>query len=211
MLWRTHAGTGVLFGLAVDTAAALAGHPLPAEQALALPAVSGYLSAVPDVDHHSARIRHAVPPVRWLYVLVQTVLGMTAGMPRPGLAWYGLLPRPCLRWPAASERRMRYWMGHRRITHSLPFAAVLGVLAEIPVLWLGGWWWLGPAVALGCVAHLAGDCLTVQGCPLWLPWSGRHYRLLRWRTSGVGEGVFAGVQGAVSVGLGWVLLGGVGA
>jgi membrane-bound metal-dependent hydrolase YbcI (DUF457 family) len=29
--------------------------------------------------------------------------------------------------------------------------------------------WAGYAVALGCLAHLVGDCLTPQGCPLFWP------------------------------------------
>lgn len=33
--------------------------------------------------------------------------------------------------------------------------------------------WLGPAVTLGALAHLAGDCITGHGCPLAWPF-GRH-------------------------------------
>jgi membrane-bound metal-dependent hydrolase YbcI (DUF457 family) len=33
--------------------------------------------------------------------------------------------------------------------------------------------WAGYAVALGCVAHVAGDCLTPEGCPVFWP--------LQWR------------------------------
>jgi len=184
MMYRTHFGTGVLFGLGATAGATVAGHPLPAEQAIALPVIVGYLSAIPDVDHHSAKIRFAVPPVRWLYVLVELLVRLVAG-----------------------RDRARYWMGHRRITHSLTFAVALGALAAGGSWWAGGWWWLGPAVTLGCAAHLFGDCLTEQGCPLWLPWSGQHHRLLRLRTGGVREGMFNVVQTAGSAGLLWLLAG----
>lgn len=41
--------------------------------------------------------------------------------------------------------------------------------------------WFGMAVAVGCLTHLAGDCLTVQGCPLFFP---VPIRGQRWRMVG---------------------------
>lgn len=196
MLWRTHFGTGLLFGLTADLALAAAGHPLPVMQAVGLgsetvvlpvgpavtlPILSGYFSAIPDVDHHSAKIRYAVPPARWLYLLVRLVVRLCGG-------------------------EVDYWLGHRRITHTIDFAVWLGLAAALPVWWFGLWWWLPAAVTLGCWAHRLGDRLTDRGVPAW-SWrlDARH----RWivDTDSIGEGAFAVVQGAVCVGLCWALLG----
>ena len=39
------------------------------------------------------------------------------------------------------------------------------------------WWWLWAiAVSLGMATHIAGDCLTNRGCPLFAPWDFDGYR-----------------------------------
>lgn len=182
MLWRTHAGTGVLFGLAVDGAALAVGAPLEPLQAVALPVLTGYLAAVPDVDHHSSKIRYVVPPARWLFVLLRLVTRVMNG-------------------PDAADR----WFGHRRITHSVAFAVLLGAAGTAVALFYGLWWWLGAAAAVGCLAHVAGDCFTVGGCPVWAPFSWRRFSLGLCRTGGRSEGVFAVAQGGVAGVLMWLM------
>ncbi|GAA1502949.1 hypothetical protein GCM10009677_38380 [Sphaerisporangium rubeum] len=41
-----------------------------------------------------------------------------------------------------------------------------------------GYMWLGLAVAVGCLAHVVGDCLTERGCPVL--WPLKHKWLLPW-------------------------------
>lgn len=188
MRWRTHAGTGVLAGLLADAGLALAGVPLSPERAILLPVVGGYASAWPDVCHHSAKIRWAVPPLRTAYVAVGFVVRLVWG-----------------------ERVWSKWMGHRRITHSAIFALLSGLvvwpLAQWPLpagiawvervlagggevvllpvlpLWLGAGvaaaapWVTALGVTLGCLAHIAGDMCTPHGCPVWAPWSWRNRHL----------------------------------
>lgn len=60
---------------------------------------------------------------------------------------------------------------------------------------------LGWAVAGGCLAHLAGDCLTPHGCPLLWPFRGR-YGVSLFTTGGAAEK-------AVTIGL-YVAAGGLG-
>jgi len=50
-------------------------------------------------------------------------------------------------------------------------AGVLAAAAAVYVLGVAGGTlaWLGPAVGLGCLAHIAGDALTEHGVPLLWP------------------------------------------
>lgn len=68
------------------------------------------------------------------------------------------------------------------------------------------------ACGLGCLVHVLGDMLTVEGCPLAWPWTLRHYRLLpspfafvtgTWRENLV-------VAPALLLALGWLVLHGAG-
>src|SRR6266511_2678865 len=67
--------------------------------------------------------------------------------------------------------------GHRAATHSVLDVAVftglaqtVTVLAHLPA-------WVPYAVAVGCVIHVAGDCLTRNGCPLLWPADRKSTRL----------------------------------
>lgn len=185
MLFRTHFGSGVLFGLAVDAAATTVGHPLPFAGAVLFPAACGYLSAIPDVDHHNGKIRYAFPPARWLYLLARLALTVRVGAVRAD-----------------------YWMGHRRITHTVDFAFWLGVAVDVPLLvWRGRSWWLlaGLAVTVGCLAHRAGDRLTRSGVPVWSWRLDRVRPGFSWlRTGHWGEHLFVWVQYAAIGGVLWV-------
>jgi membrane-bound metal-dependent hydrolase YbcI (DUF457 family) len=67
----------------------------------------------------------------------------------------------------------RLW-GHRQFTHWPATHVLLGVFvgalvaAIIPALW-----WLGLAIAAGCLSHSLGDALTREGAPLLGPFSDR--------------------------------------
>lgn len=219
MMWKTHWGTGIMFGLGVDVLAVVAGHPLPGLPACELPILTGYLTAVPDVDHETAKIRYAVPPARSLYVLIRNLVGMRHGLPLPGLVWYDdrTLPRIQWLWTAESKKLMWKWFAHRHFTHSALFAVLFGILLPVTLallawvpaalsgLWLQPWRWsflyvLGASTVLGCLAHCFGDWLTVQGIPFLAPWSWTRYRVpwgIACTTSGVGEERVAYAQLAV--------------
>ncbi|WP_433224419.1 metal-dependent hydrolase [Microtetraspora malaysiensis] len=47
-----------------------------------------------------------------------------------------------------------------------------GVFATFLLLGVG-YAWLGPAIAVGCLTHIVGDCLTEHGCPVLWPIKGR--------------------------------------
>lgn len=104
---------------------------------------------VPDIDHHDAKITYQLGILGW-----------------------------------ALSRIARLFGGHRGWTHTLYGCAVFGVLTSVatflypePVTSHYAWAW-GLAMAAGCLAHILGDMMTVQGCDLfWVP--GRPFR--RWR------------------------------
>lgn len=70
---------------------------------------------------------------------------------------------------------------HRGASHSIGGVLYLGLVALLLSLWvpvLSAWWWLWPVcVMLGAVVHIAGDCLTPSGCPIFWPFKvgGRRF------------------------------------
>jgi membrane-bound metal-dependent hydrolase YbcI (DUF457 family) len=59
------------------------------------------------------------------------------------------------------------------------FEGVLGIGAAVAMVWTGYGLALVPlAAAIGCATHLAGDCLTLHGCPLLWPATMRDFHLL---------------------------------
>jgi membrane-bound metal-dependent hydrolase YbcI (DUF457 family) len=64
-------------------------------------------------------------------------------------------------------------------------AVGVGLVAGLAVLGLpadASWWWVGLAVALGCLVHSLGDALTLSAVPLWWP---LRIRGCRWHRCGM--------------------------
>ncbi|WP_033322771.1 metal-dependent hydrolase [Actinomadura atramentaria] len=188
---KTHALSGALAWLAAApllTNEDLLGKyavDLSAKQLLAGAVVCAGAGLLPDIDHHNGRIANTYGPITKVFC-----------------KWVGKISG-----------------GHRHATHSILFAALMGVAMHLlAVHFVYGWWaalfvivgfglrgigldfegkepqsaiadcvlagvavylmhgldmsFAGYAVTLGCLAHVAGDCLTPKGCPvLWpIPW-----------------------------------------
>lgn len=62
---------------------------------------------------------------------------------------------------------------HRGASHSIGGVLYLGLITALVSMWiplLGPWWWLwASCVMLGSIVHIAGDCLTPSGCPIFWP------------------------------------------
>jgi inner membrane protein len=90
--------------------------------------------------------------------------------------------------------------GHRGFIHSplLPVAFfAFGAVFE------RGWMtWF----AFGYALHLLGDAMTVEGIPLWSPFSSRRISFARIRTGSRTEGVIATGLVLLTVIIGWSLL-----
>jgi membrane-bound metal-dependent hydrolase YbcI (DUF457 family) len=173
--------TGVLVGLLITTGAAM----------------------INDLDHHKATMTRSLGPLSWV-----------------------------------SSRLIIFVFGpHRHGTHSILFVAVLGIGAQMALIyrhspaglialcWLmvlsvaavvrlakiPGWIddiaaavivilvvWLTDidlrivpaALMLGAFVHIAGDCLTDRGCPIFWPLSKRRYTLDLFTTGKTGEKIF---------------------
>jgi membrane-bound metal-dependent hydrolase YbcI (DUF457 family) len=69
---------------------------------------------------------------------------------------------------------------HRYLTHTIMFSLAVGTVVHIIGV-MCGCWWIGLAVTLGCLTHLAGDWITVSGVPLLWPLSRRGKRWWRYR------------------------------
>ena len=59
--------------------------------------------------------------------------------------------------------------GHRGITHSLLGLAILTAVLGFAPLVTPLPWWVSVGLIVGSAVHIAGDMLTVSGCPLFWP------------------------------------------
>ena len=82
---------------------------------------------------------------------------------------------------------LRLVVSHRGALHSLlAMAAALLLAATVP----GDWSQIALSAAVGYCSHIFLDALTISGVPLLWP-KQQRYRLLRLRTGGFGEMLFA--------------------
>jgi membrane-bound metal-dependent hydrolase YbcI (DUF457 family) len=75
---------------------------------------------------------------------------------------------------------------HRGLTHTLAAWLAVSALAILLVGLTSPFWWIGFAVSLGYLTHLAGDIGTIRGLPLTWPYRGwRDIKLpLRFKAGG---------------------------
>lgn len=140
---------------------------------------------LPDLDHPSSTIARAFGPVTEL--LARLVAGMSGGHRH---ATHSLLFAAAAGSAGYLTGRAGVWwawpvlvllagLGMAAVGATrTPAAVAAAVAATTPAVVTGtNLGWLGPVVALGVLAHLAGDCLTGNGCPLL--WPAAHRFVLR--------------------------------
>src|SRR5262249_3609711 len=182
---HTHAVSGAVLWLAaagtVDRfAPTLASHGAAETAAAAL--VCAGAAMLPDLDHPNSTVAHALGPVT--HMLARGTARISGG-DRPG-------PPPRAFAGAAGAAGWRlgsagtWWsavpvvllaalaLAALGVTHPLT-AAALAAASSLYVLHAAGGTlaWLGPAVGLGCLAHILGDALTERGVPLLWPYPRR--------------------------------------
>lgn len=181
MLGHTHALSG---GVAWLAAAPLVGHYAPGltthgyRELIAAVIVTAGTALLPDLDHPGSTIGQALGPLTaWLARVVATATGGhrhgTHSILFAGAAGYGgwALGSVGTRWALpAIVVFAALACAALGVTDTFA-AAVLSCAAAGYVLVAGGATiaWLGPAVAIGCAAHLLGDALTERGVPLLWP------------------------------------------
>jgi membrane-bound metal-dependent hydrolase YbcI (DUF457 family) len=192
MMGQTHALSGALAWLGVVPL--LSQERLLGEHAISLSPAQLIAGAVvcagaallPDIDHHNGRIANTFGPVTGTMC---TWIGKISGGHRQathsilfavamGLAMDWLATHFAYGWWAALFVIVGF--GLRGIGLDFEGKEPQSALADCAVAAVAVYLmhdldmsFAGFAVALGCLAHVAGDCLTPRGCPVFWP--------LRWR------------------------------
>lgn len=208
MMGRTHALSGAVAALAalpaVNSAADVVGaapvHGPVAVAVLTVAAAGGAM--LPDFDHHHATIAQSVGPIT---KVVAGAVGAISGGHRNGThSFVGIAAFTALTWALGTSGGIVYglWMAflfavaaaalrldmvRATIVHTLLCLAVgAGLVAAtattfVPVAAATA------GVAIGSAAHIAGDMLTRQGCPLLWPVVKTRFRVLALTTGGKWE------------------------
>jgi membrane-bound metal-dependent hydrolase YbcI (DUF457 family) len=164
MMARGHMLSGVLGGLATMELVVPGGQLLERGAYVALCSV---LVGVPDLDAPGAKLSRALGPITY---------GLSMAVEAMSSAVYVM---------TRSERDRDQDEAHRTFTHTLAFAVLAGLLVfGLASIWAPAPWpWLaGASMTVGCLSHLAGDCCTEMGCPLFWP---APIRGQRWRYVGI--------------------------
>ncbi|ABD11505.1 hypothetical protein ThrDRAFT_04087 [Frankia casuarinae] len=203
MMGRTHALSGAVVWLAVAPLLSreqwLGSHAvsLSSSQVIAGAVVSAGAALLPDIDHPHGRIANTFGPVtrvmcRWISraagghrhathsILFALGMGVVMGLlaARFEYGWWAalfVLVGFGLRGLGLDFEKHEHW------------SSVMDcVTAGVAVFLMHGidMSFAGYAVTLGCLAHLAGDCLTPRGCPLLWPVTWRMETVLVPRTDG---------------------------
>ncbi len=181
---RSHAASGITAWAMVTCAAPLVGvHPYWGAVAAGLLATAG-AALLPDADHDAATVAFTFGPVsRAATRIVHRVSGghrhathsLLFAALVPLLAWLGdaLGRRPF----EIVSLFVLYTFAARALRLAPGASSSFGAVAAA-VTWfaLPDLSWLPWSVAAGILAHLAGDCLTREGCPLLWP-QRRHYMI----------------------------------
>lgn len=192
MLGRTHALSGALAWAAVCTTAPIAGaRPSWATAILGLLSTAG-AALLPDLDHPDATIAHTFGPVS---KAAATVVHRLSGGHRHAthsLAFAATVPLGLWLlllaggdWAALPLLFVLASFALR----ALHLNVALGGFGAVAVCALAYFLlgrdlgWLALSVGAGILAHLAGDCLTREGCPLLWP-RRRHFMLAAIRRTG---------------------------
>lgn len=192
MMGRTHAASGTLAWAAVCAAAPLFGIRPGWPAVLAGLVSTAGAALLPDLDHPEATIAHTFGPLT--RALAQFVHRVSGGHRHAthSLAFVAL--SAALVWPAVLLGRGWFAWPALFVLASFAGRALHLKLSMVPaaaVAFTGVCWftlrtdvsWLPWSVLAGILAHLAGDCLTCEGCPLLWP-KPRHYMLAVIRRTG---------------------------
>lgn len=195
MMGRSHLATGLL--ASVSTVVVV--HPAPLAAGV-LVAVGTGAALLPDLDHHSGTLARTYGPITgWTARLVAWLSGGHRHGTHSliGIAVFSL---PCA--VLAGPLRHTAWsipaalvvlLSLGGLVRLLAIPGWLDDLAPVPLV-IGLVWFttvdlsmVPVAVAVGCAAHIAGDMLTPQGCPLLWPVSKARSGLPIMTTNGTFE------------------------
>jgi membrane-bound metal-dependent hydrolase YbcI (DUF457 family) len=207
MMGHTHALSGAAAWLAATpflTDPAVLGHHalhLSPAQIAAGTVVCAGAGMLPDIDHHDGTIANAFGPLtRLLCRLVGAISGghrhATHSLAFAALAGFGVgwTAGHAPTWAWLLVLCLLIGLGLHGIGIRVPerehFSALLNAVIAAALTYVMrdlDMGFAGYAVALGCVAHTFGDCLTPDGCPVFWPAQWRIELPLIGKTDGVLE------------------------
>lgn len=133
-----------------------------------------------DADHPAATISHSFGPVsEYATKLIHRVSGghrqATHSLLFAALccaATWGTV-RAGGSWAAMPILFVLFTFGLRALSLVPGLTYLVSAVATLAAYFLldGQYSWISAAVVIGVLAHLAGDCLTHEGCPLFWPWA----------------------------------------
>lgn len=183
MMHKAHVLTGVAF-VAVTAAAT---HPTPTAFLLAATSVPGF-ALFPDIDHPKSMVSSTYG---WFTSLFSLLLGHRRETHSfPGIAAFGCVTYAATLWPNFVVSKvwltallvlcwaslLRAFKIKGRDADLLPWVIAIPIIWYRPELTHAGFppyplSFIPVALVLGMLLHVAGDCLTNSGCPLWWPFS----------------------------------------
>jgi membrane-bound metal-dependent hydrolase YbcI (DUF457 family) len=143
---------------------------------------------LPDLDHPSATIAQTFGPATWLlsravnflsgghrHATHSLLFAACAGLGAHILAQNQPIGRDVLviLMIGLALRAVGVGVPGRTITSAIVNVAMTAGLFVTFVNLGVAYAWLGVAIAVGCLAHVLGDCLTERGCPVLWPMRGR--------------------------------------
>lgn len=218
MLGRSHSTSGAVLALAAEPLLASAGVPLTGWSILVLAISAAGGAMLPDFDHRQATIAHSLGPVTKLLAIgIEKVSG---GHRNGTHSLLGLAVTTVIAWGVVQFGGwpLAIWLGFL-------FAVALAglqmkftprsVILHTLLCLAGGWWLMTSAlkasfpfdatiwgVAIGYLAHLFGDALTIQGVPFLLPINKTRFKVAAITTGQFAERFIIGpLLGLCAVGL----------
>lgn len=187
----SHAASGALgWMLIVPAVAGIAAAPVEGKVLVAGTIVTAGAALLPDLDHPKSTIAYTLGPVT--HALARGV-NLVSGGHRQGThsilfaVLMGVLTQIAAQLSDVAALIIFWCMAALAIkalhltppgkSHNVKSVFVVleatALAYAVNVFMPGDWWWLGIAVALGCLLHLGGDCLTPEGVPYFYPWKKR--------------------------------------
>lgn len=193
MMGTHHALCGAAAWVALTSTApgfpAISAAPIAPEYVVMGAVLCAGAALLPDLDHPSATIAHAIPGVG--RAATGAISGLAGGHRRgthsllaaAGIVLLASLPftLPALLAGACGAALLAFALRVLGLRGGWPAAWALGAAAALGIgaLTPGLWALLGPIVLVGWITHLAGDILTRGGLPLLWPLRPRAPRALR--------------------------------
>lgn len=196
MMGKTHALTGTAAGLGASLYLA----HLSLVPTVIGTAVCTGAALLPDMDHPRATAANVYGPItRTMSWVVRTITG---GHRRGTHSLFGILVLGCL---VQGAVMYRYTLPGKII---LSTVMILALASAVRLLQIPGWFddfapiplvigivgftstslvivpW---AIVWGCLIHTLGDMVTLEGVPLFWPFSGRNMKLALFKTNGFAE------------------------